>query len=114
MKSTILRSTNSMNRSPLRAFFIIPLVLACFALAPQAQAVCQDGCLTNFNAVQGDDALFSLTTGINNTAIGLEALYSNTPGFENTATGVGALFSNTTGGGNTANGNGALNKNTTG
>ena len=110
---TILR--NSISPATARhPFVLVALALACFALSPQAQAVCQDACLTNFNTVQGDDALFSLTTGINNTAIGFEALYSNTTGFENTATGVGALFSNTTGGGNTANGNGALNKNTTG
>ena len=43
---------------------------ACLALAPQARAVCQDACLPNHNTVQGDDALFSLTTGIGDTAIG--------------------------------------------
>src|SRR2546430_16800519 len=114
MKSTILRSTNSMNRSPLRAFFIIPLVLACFALSPQARATCQDACLTNFNTVQGDDALISLTTGFCNTATGANALKNDTTGFDNTANGDIALSSNTTGGFNTAVGGFALRKNITG
>jgi hypothetical protein len=43
---------------------------ACFALAPQARAVCQEGCLTNNNTVLGDDALVSNTTGFENTATG--------------------------------------------
>ncbi len=119
-----------MNRSPLRAFLLIPLVLACFALSPQARAVCQEGCLTNQNTVLGDDALinntgdsntaigfnalFSNTTGFDNTAIGFEALYSNTTGTSNTANGFDALFSNTAGNFNTANGYLALNLNTAG
>src|SRR5437016_4190161 len=77
---------------------------ACFALAPQARAVCQDGCLTNNNTAQGDDALISITTGINNTALGFNALLSNTDGNFNTATGTGALLQNTSGSANTANG----------
>ena len=72
----------------------IILVLACFALSPQAQAVCQDGCLTNNNTVLGDDALISLTTGIDNTAIGFNALASTTEGNFNTAVGSSALASN--------------------
>ena len=102
-----------MNRSPLRAFLLIPLVLACFALSPQARAVCQEGCLTNDNTVLGDDALLS-NTGINNTAIGFETLLSNTTGVGNTATGAGALANNTTGGSNTAIGVSALLSNTIG
>src|SRR5439155_299142 len=110
---TILR--NSISPATARhPFVLVALALACFALSPQARAVCQDACLTNQNTVQGDDALFSLTTGINNTAIGFEALYSNTTGFANTANGVNALFSNTTGDRNTANGFDALLNNTTG
>jgi hypothetical protein len=49
-------------------------------------------------------ALFSNTTGSNNTANGYQALYSNTTGGNNVANGLWALFSNTTGGNNTANG----------
>jgi len=104
-----------MNRSPLRAFLLIPLVLACFALSPQARAVCQEGCDTvNFNTFLGDDALVNNTTGFGNTAIGSSALASNTTGTDNTATGYAALYSNTTGNFNTAIGEAALTFNTTG
>src|SRR5216684_1695995 len=113
MKTTTLPLRNLMNRSPLRAFLLIPLVLACFALSPQARAVCQEGCLTNQNTVLGDDALIN-NTGDSNTAIGFNALFSNTTGFDNTAIGFEALFSNTTGTSNTANGFDALFSNTAG
>jgi len=49
---------------------LIALTLACFALSPPARAVCQEGCLTNNNTVQGDDALISNNTGLNNTTMG--------------------------------------------
>ncbi len=105
----------SISRSPLRlGFLLIPLLLACFALSPQARAVCQDACLTNFNTVQGDDALFSLTTGSNNTGMGFNALFNNTTGFANTAIGANALYSNTAGFDNKANGVDALFSNTDG
>ena len=115
--------------------FSIVLAFLFVTVSPQAQATCQDACLTNDNTVQGDDALISLTTGTDNTAIGFDALYSNTSGFwntaigsgalfsniggidpegnYNTATGVEALYSNTTGSNNTANGFNALYSNTT-
>ena len=108
---------------------LIALVLACFALLPQARAVCQEGC-SNDNTFLGDDALlnntgtadtavgfdalFSNTTGGDNTATGSDALYSNTTGVANTATGTQALFSNATGNNNTATGVSALTGNTTG
>jgi hypothetical protein len=95
-------------------FTTILSVLACFAVAPQAQAVCQEGCLTNENTVLGDDALFSLTSGAWNTALGFDALTSNTGGSFNTATGDAALSSNTTGNFNTATGTDALGSNTDG
>ncbi len=114
-----------MNRSPLRAFLLIPFVLACFALSPQAQAVvpAPDGGYPGNNTAEGDNALFNLDTslGTDNTAIGFEALFSNTTGIQNTAIGAGALFSNvggnpneTLGCCNTANGDEALYSNTTG
>jgi hypothetical protein len=115
MKTKTSPITDSMNRSPMRlAFLQIPLVLASFALSPAAQAACQRGCLTNENTVLGDDALFSLTTGIENTATGFQALYSNTTGGDNTANGVSALYSNIDGGSNTAIGARALYSNTNG
>jgi hypothetical protein len=93
---------------------LIALTLGCLALAPQARAVCQEGCLTNNNTVLGDDALISNTTGFENTATGWLALSSNTTGTSNTATGSVALFNNITGGGNTATGYHALQVNNTG
>jgi hypothetical protein len=107
-----------MNRSPLRhGLFLIPLVLAAFALSPTGKAQLSpppDGGYPNDNTAEGTDALFSLTTGPDNTGVGFETLYSNTTGDSNTATGSLALFSNTTGARNTANGYVALNSNTTG
>jgi hypothetical protein len=124
-----------MNRSPLGAFLFIPLVLGWFGLSQTAQAVCQEGCLTNDNTVLGDDALLNNTDGFNtaigfsalknntdgsyNTAIGFDALLNNTgsidgDGSYNMAIGAQALFSNTTGSENTATGYAALEHNTTG
>jgi hypothetical protein len=88
MKMTTLPLKNSMNRSPLRAFLLIPFVLACFALSLQARATCQEGCDTsNDNTFLGDDALINNTTGQANTAVGFNALDSNTVGVGNTAIG---------------------------
>jgi Chaperone of endosialidase len=87
----------------------------CFALSPQARAVCEQGCdLTNGNTFLGDDALINNTAGSANTAIGFQALFSNTTGFSNTAHGAGALYSTTTGNSNTATGTAALGLNTLG
>src|SRR6188508_692536 len=87
---------------------------ACIALAPQARATCQHGCLANQNTVQGDDALFNLTTGFADTAIGFQALYSNIDGIDNTAIGYFALFSNLSAINNTAIGDYALYSNVDG
>jgi Chaperone of endosialidase len=97
-------------------FFLIPVILAGLALLPIAQAVVPppDGGYAGNNTAEGDDALFSLTTGMENTAIGFGALYSNTTGDSNTATGSLALLNNTTGIRNTANGFAALANNITG
>ena len=93
---------------------LVAVAFACFALVPQARAVCQEGCLSSNNTALGEDALISNTTGFDNTAIGLDALFSNTTGSANTATGWTALQSNTTGFNNTANGSNSLARNTTG
>jgi Chaperone of endosialidase len=113
MKTTTLPLRNSMNRSPSGAFLLIALALGWLALAPQARAVCQEGCLVNGNTVLGDDALLN-NIGSNNTAIGIQALFSNTTGAANTAIGINALFSNTTNHFNVAIGNAALYSNTGG
>jgi Chaperone of endosialidase len=106
----------SIGRSPLRlAFFLVPLVLAWFALSPTGRA--QDASETDGNqntAMEGSGALSSLTTGLDNTALGFDALFDNTEGSDNTASGAGALAFNTTGGSNTASGHAALFSNTTG
>jgi uncharacterized coiled-coil protein SlyX len=114
---TTRHSKKTSSRSPLRlGFLLIPLVLACFGLSPATRAVDPppDGGYPGANTAEGEDALFSLTTGLRNTAIGFEALFNNTTGSVNTATGFGALQSNSTGNGNTANGVRALFSNTTG
>ena len=99
----------------LRGLLLIPLVLACFGLSPAVRAVtpAPDGGYPGFNTAEGQNALFSLTTGIFNTAIGGQALKSDTTGGSNTAVGVNALVFNTTGSKNTAVGQGALGSNTT-
>jgi hypothetical protein len=114
---TTLHLRISIGRSLLRlAFLLIPLSLGCFALSPTAQAVDPppDGGYPGQNTAEGEDALFSLTTGSHNTATGYESLLSNTTGGNNTANGWEALESNTVGSKNTANGCDALHRNTTG
>jgi endosialidase-like protein len=64
-----------------------------FTLAPQARAVCQEGCDSSNNTFLGDDTLLT-NTGVNNTAIGSQALHNNETGGANTATGAYALYSN--------------------
>jgi uncharacterized coiled-coil protein SlyX len=93
---------------------LIALTLGCFGLSPQARAVCEEGCFPDRNTVLGEDALFSITSGVSNTGIGFNALYHNSTGFVNTATGSSALDNNTTGIGNTATGSATLKNNTTG
>jgi Collagen triple helix repeat (20 copies) len=97
------------------ALILITLALAWFAFSPAARAVlpAPDGGYPGFNTAEGEDALASLTTGLNNTAIGFEALFSNRTANFNTAIGCSTLVLNTTGIGNTANGFGALSFNQT-
>jgi Chaperone of endosialidase len=132
---TTLYLKQSIGRSPLRrGLFLIPLILAWFALAPTGQAQlpspAPDGGYPGGNTAEGQNALFSLTTGGFNTAVGWFSLVSLTTGSfntgvgagtlvlntgdENTATGAGALLLNTTGSLNTANGVQALFNNSTG
>ncbi len=116
MKTT-LPSKNSMHRASLRgAFLLIPLVLACFGLAPMAQAVGPDtdGSIPGANNGEGTGVLVSRTGGIWNTGTGFEALNHLTGGNQNTATGLRALFSDINGGFNTATGVYSLFSNTSG
>src|SRR5439155_5728927 len=78
---------------PLLALF----AFACFALSQNALAVvpAPDGGYPGANTAEGDDALYSLTTGVDNTATGSGALFSNIDGRDNTAIGFEALYNNT-------------------
>jgi hypothetical protein len=117
LKAATLPERNVIGRSPLRrGFLLIPLALACFALSPAARAVlpAPDGGYAGNNTAEGTDALFNLTSGIDNSGFGFQALSQNTNGNRNTAEGFRALWSNTTGSDNTANGYQALYSNTRG
>jgi len=81
-----------------RGFLLIPLILVCFAVAPQTQAQLApppDGAYPNFTTAEGFQALFSLTTGVANTAVGWRTLFLTTDGSFNTALGAGDLVLNT-------------------
>jgi hypothetical protein len=64
-----------------------------FAFFPSSQAVSPppDGGYPGGNTAEGQDALFSRTTGVWNTAIGGNSLFGNTTGTANTAVGFRAL-----------------------
>jgi trimeric autotransporter adhesin len=88
--------------------------LSCFAIAPLAQAVvpAPDGGYPGFNTAEGQNALFSRTTGVWNTALGAFTLFGDTTGNGNTAVGINVLRNNVGGGFNTGAGLNALFKNT--
>jgi hypothetical protein len=109
------------------------LALACLTLSQTGWAVlpAPDGAYPGGNTAEGNNALFSRTTGVSNTAIGSQALYHDTTGGSNTAVGNNALFhtsvgisntavgvsaavNNIAGGSNTAVGNNALFNNISG
>src|SRR5205823_6537761 len=100
---------------PRQGFFLIPLVLICFAFLSNAQAVSPppDGGYPGGNTAEGQSALLSRTTGSYNTAVGFFSLLSDTTGSFNTAIGAGSLFANS-GDNNTATGTLALFSNTMG
>jgi trimeric autotransporter adhesin len=99
-----------------RSNLVLALVTSWFMLLPITQAVepPPDGGYANFNTAEGQDALFSLTSGAGNTALGFTALYHTTTGEDNTAVGFNALLRDTTGSFNTATGANALYNTTTG
>ena len=95
---TTLHLKKSMAQSPLRlALLLIPLMFACFALSPTAHAVspAPDGGYPGGNTAEGQNALFSLTSGGFNTAVGFFSLRSNATGQFNTAIGAGTLLAST-------------------
>jgi hypothetical protein len=75
---------------------LITFAFVCFGLFPKAQGVVPppDGGYPGFNTAEGQNALFSLTTGVANTATGWFSLFSNTDGSFNTAVGAGTLLFN--------------------
>ena len=85
------------------------LAFHCFALLSTAQALVPppDGGYPGGNTAEGQDALFSLTTGTFNTAVGFLSGQAFTTGNLNTAVGAGALLL-THADENTATGAGAL------
>jgi hypothetical protein len=113
-----------------RGFLLIPLMLVCFALSPQTQAVNSPDSPDPVspppvsNTADGQGALLSITTGIYNSAFGFFASLSQSDASfctavggaalllnnaaENTGVGAGALLSNTTGLNNTGCGAFAL------
>jgi hypothetical protein len=108
---------NKVNRTLWRRAALTGFALTCLVLSPTSRAVnpAPDGGYANQNTAEGEDALFSLSSGISgNTAIGFDALYSNTTGSYNTAIGLDALYSNIGGSFNTAGGYSALSSNTGG
>ena len=80
---------------------LIALVVACFAFAPQMQAVSPppDGCYPGLTTAEGCNALALLEGGKANTAVGWHSLFSAGDVNFNTAVGAGALALTTTGGG---------------
>jgi len=108
----------SIDRSPLPIGFILfAVLLVCFALPPTARALlpppAPDGGYPGGNTAEGQNALFSRTTGGFNTGVGWFSLKSLTTGNFNTGVGAGTLVLNT-GDSNTAVGAAALLLNTTG
>jgi Chaperone of endosialidase len=77
--------------------FVIVLLLTCFGLPPLGHGVvpAPDGGYPGGNTAEGQNALFSLTSGGFNTAVGFLSLRSNSTGSFNTAVGAGTLLSNT-------------------
>jgi uncharacterized coiled-coil protein SlyX len=79
-----------------RGFLLIPLILVCFAFAPQTRALVPppDGGYPGFNTAEGDKALNFATTGAGNTALGWRACFNNFGASFNTGVGAGALVLN--------------------
>jgi len=86
---------NTASKSIYLAFAVFTFLS--LALFPKAQAVvpAPDGGYPGGNTAEGQNALFSLTTGGYNTAVGYLSLRSDATGSFNTGVGAGALLVNT-------------------
>jgi uncharacterized coiled-coil protein SlyX len=80
-----------------RGFLLIPLILVCFAVAPQTRAVSPppDGGYPGFNTAEGDNALKFLIGGFGNSAFGWFSNFSAVGASFNTGAGAGTLALNT-------------------
>jgi hypothetical protein len=94
---------------------LLALMVACFGLLPQVQAVnpAPDGCYGNFTTAEGCNALAGLGAGAGNTGVGWYALFSAGDSSFSTGVGGGALALNNADS-NTAVGAAALLLNTSG
>jgi hypothetical protein len=124
---------NAFIRDKILLSLFIGCALGGLGVLPKAHAIVPppDGGYPGFTTAEGQNALFSLSTGVANTGVGWFSLWSNTDGSYNTAVGAGtllfnigdqteflgvdntavgaaALLFNTTGGDNTATGTAAL------
>ena len=79
-----------------RGFLLIPLILVCFAFAPQTRAVSPppDGGYAGFTTAEGDQALQLLIGGFANTALGWRSLFSAAGASFNVGVGAGSLVLN--------------------
>jgi trimeric autotransporter adhesin len=116
-------------KTVIRSLVTILVLLCCGLPGVQAVVPPPDGGYPNFTTAEGQNALFSLTSGAANTAVGWFSLNSVTAGSFNTGVGAGTLVLNAgdentaigtaalllnTASGNTAVGSRALLNNTTG
>jgi trimeric autotransporter adhesin len=101
-------------KTRIQSIFVV-VTLLFLGLLPQMRAVSPppDGDYPNFTTAEGENALFSLTSGIGNTGLGWYSLNAVTDGSYNTGVGAGTLVLNTADS-NTAVGTAALLLNTTG
>src|SRR5438876_12073528 len=94
MKQTLFGTSPNHMKRKLSKVATALLFTSCFALSPSAQAVspAPKGGYPGGNTAEGQNTLFSLTTGIYNTALGFSSLSSDTVGKFNTGTGAGTLL----------------------
>ena len=84
-------------KTSVESLAVATLTIISFALSPKMEAVNPppDGGYPNFTTAEGQNALFSLTTGQGNTAVGWFSLKSLTAANFNTGVGAGTLALNT-------------------